>query len=144
MVGLSSANRIPLSHDSSGLCHAGATLQRGEGGPTRIRTLISGFGDRYSTIELWALVRIENECRSAFIFSEGRATYRSSRYEPGGESILFLRLFVDLLAATPFAEFLQFDLALHKFLILARPIVRAPALLAGHLYQLILGHCALL
>src|SRR3989338_4909524 len=26
-----------------------------EGGPTRIRTLISGFGDRYSTIELWAL-----------------------------------------------------------------------------------------
>src|SRR3989344_3591308 len=42
----------------------------------------------------------------------------------------------------PFAEFLEFYLALHELPILARPIVRARALLTGQFYQLILRHGA--
>jgi hypothetical protein len=40
----------------------------------------------------------------------------------------------------PFAILLQLNLALDEFPVLARPIVRAAALLARQFYELILGH----
>jgi len=56
---------------------------------------------------------------------------------------LFLRLFVLRVSAAKLAEFLQFDLALDKLPILARPIRDALALFARDFYELILGHIAL-
>ena len=61
---------------------------------------------------------------------------------PSGASILFFRLFVLCMRATPLAKLLEFYLPLNELLVLARPIVRATALLARQLYQLILRHCA--
>ena len=42
----------------------------------------------------------------------------------------------------PLAVLLQLDFAFDKFLILARPVIRAAALLASQFYELILGHNA--
>jgi len=46
------------------------------------------------------------------------------------------------MSAAPTTILLELDLALNEFLIFARPIVDATALLAGQFYELILGHSA--
>lgn len=61
----------------------------------------------------------------------------------GSERLLFAFLVLRVRLA-PLAELLKFDFALDKLPVLARPIVRAGALRAGQLYQLILGHCGAL
>lgn len=53
---------------------------------------------------------------------------------------LFLSLFVLRMLSAPFAILFDFNLALHKLLVLARPIVNAIACLARQFYQLILRH----
>ncbi len=44
--------------------------------------------------------------------------------------------------SAPFAVFLQFNLASYELAVLARPVVGALALVAGNLYELVLGHGA--
>jgi hypothetical protein len=51
---------------------------------------------------------------------------------------LFLYLLMHCVLSAPFAEFIELNLALNKFFILARPIVYVFARLAAEFYKLIL------
>ena len=60
-----------------------------------------------------------------------------------GAGLLFA-FFVLRVRPAPSAVLLQFYLALDELPVLARPVVRAPALRTSQFYELILGHEALL
>ena len=76
------------------------------------------------------------------MFSRPLSSANGSRCDAlrGIEQTLFLGFLMFSMCFTPFAVFLEFDLALYELPILARPIVGAGTLLTSDFYELILRH----